>query len=450
MLAVIDILHIQNLAGFQFKSCQGTMLLVLATLLTIVICMSWRWLSVLEKRDHWTLRLRLALVYEYILIPYVFSILLAALKFCRVIAPLFEQRQRALWQSVLTALACGACVYSIWRLNESRAYRRLRWKAWTGPSRTGIPPALAGYLGSIEDWTVLEASMSPIAPHPVEKFVTVATASNAGIATDPTDLLKARARADNEHETLWVPRTDDKPFVYRPTASDQSVSLLWGEISGFQARCSRGIIAIPRTLLTSDPTMRGGLNGRPLCLAYAIVGRNKGLEPASLICSLERKASFRLFEENSLFWPRPAKTLRSRYREEIALTFSILGAPFVTAVTELALLMADVPAPLMEDWLNGCMEHQDIALNRQAAENGALPADLERLYRGHYAAMLVSLSLHQRGLRLRPELLIYDAVCAVEGVQRPDWAAAPWAAQRRKQEVEQCGSNVTGLIGAVV
>lgn len=425
------------------------MMLILVIVSTIAIWISWRLLIILEKRDHWTLRLRLALTYEYILVPYIFGILILVLKVCRVVSSIFLQHQQVFWQSLTVALACGACIYLVWHLNESRAYRRLRWKAWTGPSRTGIPPALVGYLGSKEDWVALEASMSPIAPHPVEKFIKLASISSAGIASDPTDLLKARAHIDSENETLWIPRSDNRSLVYQPISPDQSASLLWGAVSGFQARCSRGIIAIPRTLLTSSPRLKGGLDGRPVCLAYAIVARNKGLEPASLICSLEKKGLFRIFEENSLFWPRPSKTLRSRYREEIAQTFSLLGASFVTAVTELALLLADVPATLIEDWLNGCMEHQDVTLNREAADSGASSTDLARLYRGHYAAMLVSLSLHQSGLRLRPELLVYDAVCAAEGVERPAWAAAPWAEKRRKEEDEQCGSNVIRLIEAV-
>ena len=426
------------------------MLFTTVTLSTLAICTLWRFLQVLEKRNYWSLRLRLALTYEYLVIPYISSISILVFKVSWRVVSIVLPRQQVFWRSLTSALAFGVDAYLIWRLKESRAYRQLRWKAWTGPSRTGIPSALAGYIGSKEDWLVLEASMSPIAPHPVEKFIRFASFSSAGIASDPTDLLKARAQADSESDMLWIPRSDDKPFVYQPTSPDQSVSLLWGNMSGFQARCSRGIIAIPRTLLTSNPTIKGGLDGRPVCLAYAIVGRNKGLEPTTLVCNLENQGSFRAFEESSLFWPRPSKTLRSRYREEIARTFSLLGAPFVTAVTELALLLADVPSILIKDWLDGHMEHQDIVLNREAADNGASPTDLARLYRGHYAAMLVSLSLHQRSLRLRPELLVHDAICVLENVERPAWAATSWAVQRREQEAEQCGPNVASLIEAIV
>ena len=63
-------------------------------------------------------------------------------------------------------------------------------------------------------------------------------------------------------------------------------------------------------------------------------------------------------------------------------SFLLLGNSYATAATELALLLADVPAALIEDWLKGCMEHQDLGLIREAADHGASPQDLARLYRG--------------------------------------------------------------------
>lgn len=79
-----------------------------------------------------------------------------------------------------------------------------------------------------------------------------------------------------------------------------------------------------------------------------------------------------------------------------------MGVSFVTAATELALLIADIPAEVLEYWHEGTMEQQDIDLNHRAAENGASSADLIRLYQGQYATMLVSLSLHRQELCKRP------------------------------------------------
>ena len=38
----------------------------------------------------------------------------------------------------------------------------------------------------------------------------------ASIVSDPTDLLKARARLDSKSECLWILKSDNKPFVYYP------------------------------------------------------------------------------------------------------------------------------------------------------------------------------------------------------------------------------------------
>ena len=426
------------------------MLVTVCMLTTITLVLLCRFLDVLEKRDYWTLRLRLALIYEYFIIPYSFIVLYYSLQICWILPELFLDHYHVFLQWAASTLACGLGAFYMWRLIESRTYRWLRWKAWTGPSRTGIPAALACYLGDNTDWVALQISLGATAAHPVERFLKIGTPFSRGITSDPTALLKARAESDSESDCLWVPKSDDKAFTYRPTYSEHSVSLLWGECSGFRARCSRGIIAVPRALLTAAPRLKQGVDGRPVCLAHAILARNKGLEPASLVCNLEKTSSFRVFEENSLFWPRPSKTLRGFYREEFSSTFSLMGHSYVTAATELALLLADVPAALIEDWLDGCMEHQDLDLNREAAAKGASAQDLARLYRGQYAAMLVSLSLHRRGLRMRPELLVYDAICGLDNAERSAWTDAPWAVRRRKRELEQCGSTVMALIGAII
>lgn len=105
---------------------------------------------------------------------------------------------------------------------------------------------------------------------------------------------------------------------------------------------------------------------------------------------------------------------------------------------------------LFDDWLTGTMEHQDIDLNHKAVENGALPADLARLYRGQYAAMLISLSLHKIGHRKRPEVLVYDAICSSEQKERAPWTFVPHVLKRRAQELEQYGELVNALVKAVV
>lgn len=447
------------------------MLFSVVVLSSITVLLAWKVLHILEKRNYWTLCLRLSLAYEYFLLPFYSLLLCSVLEVCWSLTLGTEKHQdpsehvrcsvlpvcgglsqailrhRTVWQVVASILACGISGFYSWDVIHSREYRKLRWLAWSGPSRTGIPSALACYIGDREDWEALESSLATRQAHPVEAYVKYVLPFNAGVAPDPTDLLKARAAENN---SSWMLKGGERRFVYRPSQSDQSVSLLWGECSGFRARCSRGIIAVPRGLLKVWPRLRQGVDSRPICLAHGILARNKGLEPASLVCNLEKKLSIRVFEENSAFWPRPSKTLRGLYREEFAKTFPLLGDSYVFAATELALLLADVPAPLIEDWLRGRMEHQDLGLNQKAADSGASLQDLARLYRGHYAAMLVSLSLHRYGLRLRPELLVHDALCASEGVEKPAWACEPWAIQSKEEELTQCGSCVRALVDAIV
>ena len=414
------------------------------------VLIAWRSLDYLEDRRFWTLRLRIALAYEYVIIPYSLLVLWF------VVAQVWGMPARStllnqiLWRISTLATAMSAFALIFRHLQLNRPYRRLRWKAWTGPSRTGIPPTYVNYIGDSEDWLALDSSVGTIKPHPVERFAKIATPLSIGLESEPTDLLKARATLDDENESMWIPRSEAKSGIYRPILASQSLSLLWGPKLKFRERCSRGIISVPRTLLTVNPKFNEGLDGRPICLAFAILARNKGLEPSSLVFNLEMKGAFRLFEEGSLFWPRPSKTLRGYYRNVFEHTFSLLGTSFVAAATELALLIADIPAEVFEDWLDGAMEQQDIDLNHQAAENGASSADLTRLYRGQYAAMLVSLSLHRRGLRKRPEILVYDAVCGLDHEQRSAWSIKPDISLRRAEELEQYGQSVKSLVQAVI
>lgn len=135
-------------------------------------------------------------------------------------------------------------------------------------------------------------------------------------------------------------------------------------------------------------------------------------------------------------------------------TFALLGESFVTAATELALLLADTDYDIIEDWLDGMMEQQDLSLNHTAAQAGASPEDLARLYSIQYAVMLVSLASHQIGIRYRPELLVYEALCrrlSVEGKSRsPPWIQSSLLVERRKIELATIGIAGQSLIAAVI
>ncbi|KAI9883076.1 MAG: hypothetical protein M1823_005168 [Watsoniomyces obsoletus] len=420
----------------------------------------WRALKYIEDRNWWTLRLGLSRGD-----PYVASLGITILIWVASYQLWwwFHDERLNRWAIPITAFAIagssGLVLDAVVPVLTSTGYARLRWKAWTGPSRTGIPPNLVPYLGDGRDWRSL-ASLSTTTtvtgdPHPVDRFAWLWSLGRAGILTDPTTLLQVRAALDQENGSVWVPRSEVKTGVYQPILPDESVSLLWGEALGFRRRCSRGIISVPRELLSIRAGLDGGHAGRPVCLACGIVARNKGLRPASLICNLERNGSFREFEENSVFYPRPAKTLRSRYQAEFGKMFGQLGPSFVTAVTELALLLADIDDAVIADWLDGLMEHQDLPLNQDAFHLGATHEDLTRLYRGHYATMLVGLSGHRIGNRVRPEMLVYDAVCRRQGDEHTrgassSWAISPSMTDRREEERRVFGEAGIRLIQAII
>lgn len=336
-------------------------------------------------------------------------------------------------------------------LAQNSDYIRLRWKAWTGPSRTGIAPRMTRYLGEESDWRSLASISKNIRSHPVEISLSWSRAFFGGISYDPTDLLNARLGEDEKTGTTWTPRSESKAGVYAPAGIEDSVSLLWGENLGFIRRCSRGIMAVPRPLLNFHPTLKNGVDGRPLCLAHGILARNKGLEPYRLVCNLQTPSRLRIFEENSSLWPRPAKTLRSFYHAEMSKAFSGLGEAFVCVATELALLLADAQAAIVADWLDAHLEQQDLSLNNQAAALGASTGDLDQLYRGQYVAMLVSLSEHQVGFRARPELLVFGALSTAEGRSDfTEWLNVPSMRERALQERAQLGVRGMRLVEAAV
>jgi hypothetical protein len=285
------------------------------------------WFSYLEMRQYWTLRLKLSLLTPTRALIPIFLIALcwilwtvltvdgAHSRFTRVVVPgVFVPAAVAFFHYVLPIATSGK-------------YVKLRWKAWTGPSRTGISPNLTRYLGDENDWISMAASCHSKQQHPVERFLGLVSPFSSGIIEDVTDLLTARMTLDEEQDTVWLPRSQLKRGAYHPYGMDS------------------------------------GVDGGPLCLAHAILARNKGLKPQSLIYNLQSKGSFREFEENSVMWPRPNKTLRGFYHAELVRSFSLIGDAFVTAATEIALLLADAECDMTCDWLDGVMEQQYLILN---------------------------------------------------------------------------------------
>lgn len=427
------------------------MLLDVALSCLWLACALWASLRYTEHRQWWTLRLRISC-----LIPSRSLIFTSTIGTFAAVWKIYTDYDahfisiRILIGSLLTGFLF-AFFRLLMPLGETRDYFDLRWKAWTSPSRSGIPPYLTRYIGDEQDWISMLAACRDVQVYPVERFQNLVAPFTQGIIQDPTSILNARLALDEEADAVWVPRSENKVGVYAPYESDQPISFLWGAQLGFRPRCSRGIVSVPRNLLNFNPQLKNGVDGRPLCLAHGILARNKGLEPQRLVCNLRTKQSFRAFEENSVFWPRPAKTLRSFYHAELARSYSGLGEDYVTAATELALLLADAGHAAIHDWLDGHMEHQDIELNNEIAGLGASLEDLSRLYRGHYATMLVSLSVHKSGIHVRPELAVFRALCKLEtGEVFPQWLSSDSLRARQREEDALIGQRGQALVEAII
>ncbi|KAJ5914956.1 hypothetical protein N7504_003839 [Penicillium tannophilum] len=425
----------------------------LAAFFSLGVLAAWRIANHAEKQQWWTFRLRLSLLQPYVLTGWTFYTMLT------LIVALYDfqwgtlnSTGRIILPDTLIALVTIAILIVGADLAlsafETRRYLSIRWKAWTGPSRTGIPPLTARYIGTSEDWTAL-AQTHNVQQHPVERFAGSFLLRDNRILQDPTDLLRTKVTIDQSKIPPWPTGSQQISSVYHPMVENQSVSLLWGEHLGFQRRCSRGIISVPPNLLKTSPSLKSGLSGNAVCLAYGILARNKGLEPTTLICNLQTKNSFREFEESG-HWPHPAKTLRGYYYSEFNRTFSLLGPSYVTAATELAILLADTNTALIGGWLDSHFEHQDLLLNREVHALGANEEDLRRIYRGHYATMLISLCLYRKGVRIRPEITVFDAVCKVEGIEQPVWAGSTEMEARRRWELDEYGPELQHLVAAVI
>jgi hypothetical protein len=416
--------------------------------------------KITEERQLWTVRLKLSLIQPVVLSLWTLaaSTTLAALTseisatvgtILGEVTQLFGINSsnysiislRSWLSSVVLLLGVGRSIQHV----ATTKYLQLRWLAWSGPSRTGIPPEIAIHIGKAAQWGTLDALSEKIPRHPVERFARLLSLDFTTIECDPTDLLRFKSTQlmPSERSELL------KDGVYQPSSTETSVSLLWGENLGFCRRCSRGVIAIPPYLTKASPKLRNGLDAKAICLAFGIVARNKGLDPATMVCNLKKKGAFRLWEEGAL-WPHPAKTLRGYYYAEVNEAFHLLGEPFVVAVTELALLLADIKSSLLAMWLERILEHQDLALNRLVYDLGARAGDLQRLYRGQYAAMLISLALFHPGVCIRPELAVFEAVCKFEGAPLPSWLSAEELRERKEEEVRSYGSSLRRMIEAII
>ncbi|KAJ2969847.1 hypothetical protein NUW58_g9877 [Xylaria curta] len=205
--------------------------------------------QVAEDQGLWTFRFRIAR-YEHWWWTTVSSLL--SVSFALIILTFLAGNNQdalgVLALSTATTIAIVRFAVSAWR---NKIFVENRWYAWTGPSRTAIRCTYKDLCGLWEDPTAI-----------LEKF------------------------GEDKNDFAW--HKTDFPCVYDDGNQENSdVSLRWGEDEGFRRRVSRAINAVPLGLLGSRPITVDGYSGKGLCLAFGILGRNKGLRPHMLMFDLD-------------------------------------------------------------------------------------------------------------------------------------------------------------------
>ncbi|KAJ9650045.1 hypothetical protein H2198_010633 [Neophaeococcomyces mojaviensis] len=285
-------------------------------------------------------------------------------------------------------------------------------------------------------------------------------------ATDGKYNMRAKLRGDTIKE--WVdPSTNgcvdtEKGHaavgVYHNAQKDSdTVSILWGRQQGFLPRVSRAVASMPIGLLKSSPTTIDGYDGKGLTNAMGILGRNKGLEPWTLIFKHDATISSHM-ESASTWAPRPAKVLRSFYKVTLKSQYGGLGDDYVNATVELALIMSDMPHWAINRWLCTGLEHQSLEVNKLLAEE-ILPsasedekvAALSAHYQSSYVAMIVSLNYMDSKMKhylqsmhvslRRPEILCTGILLKKRGHAEPSWWNKEAVARLRVQEAASLSSE---------
>ncbi|KAG9063339.1 hypothetical protein KI688_004221 [Linnemannia hyalina] len=304
-------------------------------------------------------------------------------------------------------------------------FRHLLWLAWTGNSRTGCggleAAMMTGLITDRQRLSLMTMTEKRQRQQPVAQFESSVDIPGYGAVLSPkikqdlVAVLKHRAEnmttTGNDHKTApevvaeiftEIGSTPSaKKFIYPPHQVDQTkMSILWGgrNCGLFSPRVSRGITGYTLDRIRSSYSLVNVDESKWMFVAGGIVARNKGLNPARMICGLtittegatgggrgggEKEGgvstaavrttvpeaaatatttlNIKLIDEvetTSKWRPRQAKSSRSRYAQESNAQFSGLGQPFCTSVVEIALLMQDIPNRIVVKALLANVEQQ--------------------------------------------------------------------------------------------
>ncbi|KAF8464483.1 hypothetical protein BDZ91DRAFT_257393 [Kalaharituber pfeilii] len=448
--------------------------------------------TIAEDSRAWTFRFRLAL-YEHWWYTWI-SVLLGISLILIVLSFLAGNNGDALGILVLSS-ATGMTIvrYAVpaWR---GRGFIVNRWLAWTGASRTAIPREKALLCGDAAQWARLCVHLAQNRKGTDADLHSTSVPSDdwgwtvwppSGIAQDATEILAkvTEKEAVPDSELVLAKNLADAAALGSTIYNDglapdrSTVSLQWGSTQGFRRRVSRGISSMPINLLLSRPVTVDGYSGEGLCLAMAVLARNKGLLPNTLIFdaahALKREKNLTFppqwkltadLENGSTWAPRPQKALRSYNTKAMESQVGTIGADYLLAAVELALIFADCPAEATKTWLQREMAQQDIELNRlmhqKHTQGGTVTAaDLNAMYRASYVSMVMSLNNMRwrrgdtAGSLRRPDLLCGGLLVYAETGQAPAWWGEAWARDRVQQEVESLAGvwrkPMAGLVGLV-
>lgn len=421
-----------------------------------------------EASTRWTFRFRLALLehwwWSFVCVLLLASLVMNALSFAS------GNGGDAISVLILSSATFLAIVQYMLPAWQDRHYTHTRWLAWTGDSRTSIDRGKAALCGDYKTWirltTANQRALSDLQQTHSDIYGWRLWRVD-GIKYDPTDILNV---AGEDSAALLDQEGGISPsgIYHNGDPTSTRASLRWGRQQNFRRRVSRAISSMPLGLLNSSPITVDGYDGKGLCKAMGILGRNKGLQLGCLKFAMNGTIS-RHMEDHSTWAPRPSKVLRSFYRHTLHVQYHTISEDFVLASVELALILADIPYWAMDKWLVQGLEQQSLAMNEQLANVTLRYGDedernsaLTTHYESSYVSMIISLNHMDRrnkhkhdhsALVGRPDMLCTGLRLKALGHSEPSWWNAPEIAALRQQEVSCLSTDggwkspVAGLLG---
>ncbi|CAD7698922.1 unnamed protein product, partial [Ostreobium quekettii] len=207
---------------------------------------------------------------------------------------------------------------------------------------------------------------------------------------------------------------------YYPDIGDDRLSILWGGRNSkcFQVRTSRSVTSFDVDFVTDTYSYTKETYFVWVFIAGGVLGRNKGLLPHRLRFMSNEQYAGDLLDHvinDSTWYPRPAKTRRTKVHKQVKAHFHGLGDKFVNAGTELSLLMEDVDDYWLIQWLDKACEHQEYQTAWGQSGTGGEAWQAE-LYLSSYVSMMVSLNNGKRdGIPRRVDTLCAASVLIQEG-----------------------------------